>query len=118
MKELFKNIALGANAVLLVVLFWLSVSVNVDLGSKDPLAPVSRWLRGEAAPTQTVETSVAPAAYPVRIVAVQQEGIAVAFQQADAGLLRGAGGGPAAGGDGGAGLLGTLYDRAGLPAGF
>ena len=81
MKELFKNIALGANAVLLVVLFWLSVSVNVDLGSKDPLAPVSRWLRGEAAPTQTVETSVTPAAYPVRIVAVQQEGIAVAFQQ-------------------------------------
>ena len=64
MKELFKNIALGANAVLLVVLFWLSVSVNVDLGSKDPLAPVSRWLRGEAAPTQTVETSVTPAAYP------------------------------------------------------
>ena len=60
MKELFKNIALGANAVLLVVLFWLSVSVNVDLGSKDPLAPVSRWLRGEAAPTQTVETSVPP----------------------------------------------------------
>ena len=124
MKELFKNIALGANAVLLVVLFWHSGSVNVDLGSKDPLAPVSRWLRGEAAPTQTVETSVTPAAYPVRIVAVQQEGIAVAFQQEEVEPLfqelmpvfyEALG---AAGGDGGAGLLGTLYGRARLPAGF
>lgn len=84
MKERIKTIALVGNILLMALLFCLSITVSVEMSENmGPLYTVSRWLRGETAPRQEVARTAVPTAYPARIVAVKEEGLAVYFQQAD-----------------------------------